>query len=69
MLFVTVLQWLVCISYAGVLMADGEPSTIHMYGHEGGMTYRKPGVAPLRKLTVDLIKTYRKINEVFVCVV
>lgn len=50
-------------------MADGEPSTIHMYGHEGGMTYRKPGVAPLRKLTVDLIKTYRKINEVFVCVV
>ena len=72
-LFVLLLlsQWLVCILYwsdAGVLMADSEPSSIHMYGHEGGMTYRKPGGAPLRKLTVDLIKTYRKINEVCVCV-
>ena len=26
--------------------------------------YRSPAEAPLRKLTVDLIKTYRKINEV-----
>lgn len=28
-------------------------------------SYRSPGQAPLRKLTVDLIKTYRKINEVY----
>jgi hypothetical protein len=27
--------------------------------------YRSPAEAPLRKLTVDLIKTYRKINEVY----
>lgn len=27
--------------------------------------FRSPGHAPLRKLTVDLIKTYRKINEVY----
>lgn len=26
--------------------------------------YRSPAEAPLRKLTVDLIKTYRKINDV-----
>lgn len=55
------------LSVVGVLcevMAEGEPSVIQMYSHEGGVTYRKPGSAPLRKLTVDLIKTYRKINEV-----
>lgn len=27
-------------------------------------SFRNPANAPLRKLTVDLIKTYRKINEV-----
>ena len=27
-------------------------------------THRDPSSAPLRKLTVDLIKTYRHINEV-----
>ena len=27
--------------------------------------YRDPSQAPLRKLTVDLIKTYRHINEVY----
>ena len=27
-------------------------------------SFRSPTNAPLRKLTVDLIKTYRKINEV-----
>lgn len=27
-------------------------------------SFRSPSSAPLRKLTVDLIKTYRKINEV-----
>ena len=31
-----------------------------------GDGYRHPSYAPLRKLTVDLIKTYRKINDVSV---
>lgn len=30
-----------------------------------GQTYRDPCEAPLRKLTVDLIKTYKHINEVY----
>ena len=33
-----------------------------------GEGYRHPSSAPLRKLTVDLIKTYRKINDVSMCV-
>ncbi len=41
----------------------------HPHGHtkplpEGGL-YRSHADSPLRKLTVDLIKTYRKINEVW----
>ena len=32
-----------------------------------GEGYRHPSSAPLRKLTVDLIKTYRKINDVSMC--
>ena len=41
-------------------MVDG-----HMSSHMGyGFSCRSPSEAPLRKLTVDLIKTYRKINEV-----
>ena len=51
-------------------MVDG-----HMPSHMGYAPFscRSPSEAPLRKLTVDLIKTYRKINEVqtvvclFVC--
>ena len=31
-------------------------------------SFREPGGAPLRKLSVDLIKTYKHINEVRVCV-
>lgn len=37
------------------------------YQHQADYTpdsFRSPINAPLRKLTVDLIKTYRKINEV-----
>lgn len=32
-------------------------------------TFRDPATAPLRKLSVDLIKTYKHINEVrlFIC--
>ena len=46
-------------------MAEGDPPSSHRYGNDVvGMSYRRPTSAPLRKLTVDLIKTYRKINEV-----
>ena len=30
-------------------------------------TFREPSTAPLRKLSVDLIKTYKHINEVSLC--
>lgn len=42
-------------------MVDG-----HLPHHMGYAPFscRSPSEAPLRKLTVDLIKTYRKINEV-----
>jgi hypothetical protein len=35
-------------------------------GYQQGLveSHRDPAEAPIRKLTVDLIKTYRKINEV-----
>lgn len=52
-------------------MASGEMPQIPMaYQHQSEYStviesYRSPGHAPLRKLTVDLIKTYRKINEVY----
>ena len=38
-------------------------------GRETGTQYRDPSQAPLRKLTVDLIKTYRSINDVSVCAI
>ena len=38
-----------------VMMSSQEPMS---------STHRDPSSAPLRKLTVDLIKTYRHINEV-----
>ena len=31
------------------------------------VAFRDPTIAPLRKLSVDLIKTYKPINEVNVC--
>ena len=44
-------------------MVDG-----HLPHHMGYAPFscRSPSEAPLRKLTVDLIKTYRKINEVWI---
>ena len=41
-----------------VMMSSQEPVS---------STHRDPSSAPLRKLTVDLIKTYRHINEVSTC--
>ena len=38
-------------------------------GRETVTQYRDPSQAPLRKLTVDLIKTYRSINDVSVCAI
>jgi hypothetical protein len=38
--------------------------THHHHALGTGDNYRQPSSAPLRKLTVDLIKTYRKINDV-----
>merc|ERR1712228_860327 len=34
-------------------------------GTNGLMPFRDPSTAPLRKLSVDLIKTYKHINEVY----
>lgn len=52
-------------------MAGGGENPI-LYQPRLARTFRSPAQAPLRKLTVDLIKTYRKINEVrymcYVCV-
>merc|ERR1719266_3246514 len=33
--------------------------------HPNGPQFRDPATAPLRKLSVDLIKTYKHINEVY----
>ena len=52
---------------AGILQlqsSDLAPSTAVEALHHGGEGFRSYSEAPLRKLTVDLIKTYRKINEV-----
>ena len=36
----------------------------HRSNGSDGKTYRDPATAPIRKLSVDLIKTYKSINEV-----
>ena len=50
------------------MAGTGEMPQIPMaYQHQSEYStepFRSPAHAPLRKLTVDLIKTYRKINEV-----
>ena len=54
-----------------VMAGGGEMPHIPMaYQHQSEYapdSFRSPVSAPLRKLTVDLIKTYRKINEVRLC--
>lgn len=42
----------------------GEEHAHHLPYHAEYFKFRNPSEAPLRKLTVDLIKTYRRINEV-----
>ena len=42
----------------------GEEHVHRMAYHAEYFKFRNPSEAPLRRLTVDLIKTYRRINEV-----
>lgn len=55
-------------SAAGVGAAGGvsqeTPSDIHAMQARIPHRFRDPATAPLRKLSVDLIKTYKHINEV-----
>ncbi|GAB6027463.1 Dual specificity tyrosine-phosphorylation-regulated kinase 1A [Chamberlinius hualienensis] len=49
-------------------MATGHQATqydLQALQHRIPATFRDPSVAPLRKLSVDLIKTYKHINEVY----
>lgn len=51
--------------YHHLSSSDVTPHHQHQHHALGmGEGYRHPSSAPLRKLTVDLIKTYRKINDV-----
>lgn len=43
------------------------PSDIHAMQARIPHRFRDPATAPLRKLSVDLIKTYKHINEVRSC--
>ena len=46
-----------------VVIADSEhPMLVQV--RSGAPVFRDPSLAPLRKLSVDLIKTYKRINEV-----
>lgn len=48
-------------------LTTSAPSTtdIHAMQARIPLTFRDPSTAPLRKLSVDLIKTYKHINEVY----
>ena len=48
--------------------ATGEEHVHHMPYHAEYFKFRNPSEAPLRRLTVDLIKTYRRINEAGYCI-
>jgi dual specificity tyrosine-phosphorylation-regulated kinase 1 len=47
--------------------ATGTPSDIQAMQARIPHNFRDPATAPLRKLSVDLIKTYKHINEVRTC--
>ena len=46
------------------VMAQDAPADIHAMQARIPQRFRDPATAPLRKLSVDLIKTYKHINEV-----
>lgn len=46
------------------IMADLHPPDVVVMQNRIPNSFREPSTAPLRKLSVDLIKTYKHINEV-----
>lgn len=55
---------LVAEEHLGVPLSSGAPPDILAMQARIPHTFREPQSAPLRKLSVDLIKTYKHINEV-----
>ena len=47
-----------------VMAADSQQYVMQSMHNRGPHNFRDPAAAPLRKLSVDLIKTYKHINEV-----
>ncbi|XP_023678243.1 dual specificity tyrosine-phosphorylation-regulated kinase 1A-like [Paramormyrops kingsleyae] len=56
-------EHLLCVGASGTELSYSEPAT----DSQGLMPqcFREPASAPLRKLSIDLIKTYKHINEVY----
>lgn len=55
------------VSAANSMVGNDFNSTINTNANQtqiGSFKFREPNSAPLRKLSVDLIKTYKHINEV-----
>lgn len=55
---------LVAEEQLGMPLNVGAPADIQAMQARIPHTFREPSSAPLRKLSVDLIKTYKHINEV-----
>lgn len=55
---------LVAEEHLGAPISAGAPTDILAMQARIPHTFREPSTAPLRKLSVDLIKTYKHINEV-----
>lgn len=55
---------LVAEEQLGSTISTGAPADIQAMQARIPHTFREPSSAPLRKLSVDLIKTYKHINEV-----
>lgn len=55
---------LVAEDQLSVSLNTGAPADIQAMQARIPRTFREPATAPLRKLSVDLIKTYKHINEV-----
>jgi hypothetical protein len=58
---------LVAEDQLGGPLSAGTPPDIQAMQARIPHTFREPSTAPLRKLSVDLIKTYKHINEVSNC--
>merc|ERR1719278_2322070 len=53
------------VSTGGLVPSNGLMNSAGVGLHPSGVQFRDPATAPLRKLSVDLIKTYKHINEVY----